>query len=184
TIPADWEETYKTFNELIKTENTARLTFWRTADGAYETVVEALATLDANDSFMALEADLRALQGIIETAPPDESEVAANDLAKAFGGLSGADDVEKALKDSRRALRSRTPDLEKAIAAYGEAVAAFEAQQQWRGDAAASLKPGLESYRVAITDTIGARQQQRLSEDQALYIAGCSSGHRDLSLNF
>ncbi len=184
TIPADWEDTYKTFNELIKAENTARLTFWRTADGAYETVVEALATLDANDSFMALEADLRALQGIIETAPPDESEVAANDLAKAFGGLSGADDVEKALKDSRRALRSRTPDPEKAIAAYDEAVAAFEAQQQWRGDAAASLKPSLESYRVAITDTLGARQQQRLSEDQALYIAGCSSGHRDLSLNF
>ncbi len=184
SVSADWDERYKTFNELVKAENTARLAFWRSADGAYETVTEALTVLDANDPFAALEGDLRGLREIIETASPDESEVAVNDIAKAFGGVAGADDVADALKDSRRALRSRTPDPEKAFEAYEEAVAAFEAQQNWRGDAAASLKPGLESYRAAITDTLGARQQQRLSEDQALNIAACSAGHRDLSLNF
>ena len=183
-IPSDWDGTYTTFNELVKAENTARLSFWRSADGSYETVVEVLAVLETNDAFLALEDSLRGLRETIEKAPPDESEVVVNDVAKAFGSVPGADDVEDALKESRRALRSRTPDPAKAFEAYEEAVAAFEAQQSWRHEAAASLRPGLEAYRVAITDTLGARQQQRLSEDQALYIASCSAGHRDLSLNF
>jgi len=38
-IPADWDETYKAFSDLVKAENTARLTFWRSAEGAYETAL-------------------------------------------------------------------------------------------------------------------------------------------------
>ena len=49
---------------------------------------------------------------------------------------------------------------------------------------AASLKPGLQAYLGGIAPTLGARQQQRLSEDQALFLASCTAGHRDLSLNF
>ena len=61
---------------------------------------------------------------------------------------------------------------------------AYEEQIVWRADAAASLQPGLETYLGAISGTLGARQQQKLSREQALYIAGCNAGHRDLSLNF
>ena len=35
-----------------------------------------------------------------------------------------------------------------------------------------------------IRDTIGARLQPRLSDDQSLYVAGCTAGHRDISLSF
>jgi len=45
-------------------------------------------------------------------------------------------------------------------------------------------RSGFSAYIGAITETLGARQQQRLSRDQALYVAACDAAHRDLSLNF
>jgi len=42
----------------------------------------------------------------------------------------------------------------------------------------------LATYEAAIRETIGLRQQERLPRDQALLVAGCSSGHRDISLSF
>jgi len=182
-IPANWDDTYKAFNELIKDENTARLTAWRSADGAYETALGTVMILKSNESFAALEDELRQLQSVIETTSPEEAEVTINDLSKRFGNVDGADDVKSALSDARRALRGREPDQVKAIEAYEEAVVAFEGQVTWRADAG-SLQPALETYLGEIAETLGARQQQRLSRDQALYIAACDSGHRDLSLNF
>ena len=65
-----------------------------------------------------------------------------------------------------------------------EAVAAFEAELEWRRRAERELKPGLDAYAAAIQDTIGLRGQPRLPTEQALYVASCSSGHRDISLSF
>jgi hypothetical protein len=65
-----------------------------------------------------------------------------------------------------------------------QAVAAFEADIAWRRQAERDLKPGLDAYDAAIRDTIGLRGQPRLPEEQALYVAGCSAGHRDISLSF
>ena len=115
--------------------------------------------------------------------PPEEAEELVNELSKAFGRVDGAGDVKSALSKARRALKNKNPDPVKAMEEYEKAVAAFEAQKIWRAEAA-SLKPGLQAYLDGIAETLGARQQPRLSEDQALYLAACTAGHRDLSLNF
>ena len=49
---------------------------------------------------------------------------------------------------------------------------------------AAELLPGLIAYRDAIKDNIGIRSQSRMPTDVALYVAGCSARHRDISLYF
>ena len=64
-----------------------------------------------------------------------------------------------------------------------DAIAEFEAQAAWRAGAA-TLIPGLEAYLTGTADTIGARQQPRLSREQALHLAACTAAHRDISLNF
>jgi hypothetical protein len=46
------------------------------------------------------------------------------------------------------------------------------------------IKPKLLLYLSSISETLGARQQPKLTRSQALYLAKCNSGHRDLSLNF
>ena len=183
-IPTDWDEEYKTFSTLVKAEDKARLTYRRSADTAYEAGVTVLATLNASEAFVALESGLTAARAIIENTEPNEAQEQINELATRFGSIAGADDVKSALSDARRALKAREPDLEKALEAYEEAVQTFQDQSQWRADGISSLKPGLETYVNSLKETLGARQQKRLSRDQALYIASCTASHRDLSLNF
>ncbi len=47
-----------------------------------------------------------------------------------------------------------------------------------------AILPGLMAYREELGDTIGLRQQPVLPKEQALYVAACTSTHRDVSLSF
>ena len=107
-----------------------------------------------------------------------------NDLAKKFGAVEGAGDVRSALSKARRALRGRSPDQAKAMEAYEAALEEFRTQLAWRTASAPALVPELNAYLAAISETLGARQQPKLTRDQALFLAGCNAVHRDISLNF
>ena len=65
-----------------------------------------------------------------------------------------------------------------------DAIAKYDAQLVWRKRAVVELLPGLQQYDATIRDTIGLRQQPRLPREQALFVAACNAGHRDISLNF
>ena len=183
SVPAEWEEAYKTFSTLTKAEQKARNDYRRAADGSYEPVVEVVAVLNSNDAYTQLEGELRALRAVIETAPMEVAEETVNDLSRAFGDVEGAGDVRSALSKARRDLEGSKADRGKALEDYEKAIEAYEAQTEWRATAA-TLLPGLEGYLAGINDTLGARQQERMSREQALFLAACSAGHRDISLNF
>lgn len=183
-IPADWEERHDTFAKLTKAEDKARNTYRRNADASVEAAREVLNALVANPDFLALEARLRAMRSTIETGVPADIHESVNDLSKDFSEVDGARDVSSALSKARRALKSKSPDRDKALAEYDEALETFEADKVWRLAAEAEVKPALESYLEAIKGTLGARQQPRLSREQALYMASCTAVHQDISLNF
>ena len=88
------------------------------------------------------------------------------------------------MKKVSKGLRIKKLDISKAEKDYAEALKAFEEEKVWRAKAEAELKEGVQSYLNAIKGTIGARQQEKLTRDQALYIASCNAVHRDISLNF
>jgi len=184
TIPDSWPDTYDRFRALTDAENDARNRFARSADAAVEAPAEVLAILADNAAFAALEGDLRAIRDRIESAPADVMEDELDALADRFGDLEGAGDVRSPLNRARRALRGQNPDVGEALERHADALAAFEAQQTWRGPAAQTLAPALEAYLAAMRETVGARQQPSLTRSQALFIAACSASHRDLSLNF
>lgn len=183
-IPDSWDGVHKEFQTLTNAENNARSKYRRAADDAWEASLAALAVLDANEAFVALEQDLRDMKATIMSTPEGEAQELVNELSKVFGKVEGADDVKKALSKARKALKAKTPDREKALAAYDDAVTAYEAQLAWRSDADAKLRDGLTAYRDGIKDTLGLRQQPRFTRDQALQMASCTAYHRDISLNF
>jgi len=184
-IPETWKPVHDEFAKLTTTEQRARSTYQRNADTAWEAASEALATLEANDSFVALEGDLRGLRGQIEASV--KGDEAGQDAVKAledrFSDVAGAGDVKSALGKARRALGAKRFDRDKALAEFEEAVAEFEEQKRWRAEAEA-LKPELVAYLESIRSTLGLRSQDGLSREAALYMASCSSTHRDISLNF
>ena len=183
-IPADWPDTYKAFAEIQKGEQTARTQYRRAADGAYEAVTELQAVLADTDALAAFETQLTEMRERVATSDPADLVDPLDDLGKAIGKVEGAGDIRSAISKARRALRARTPNPETALEEMDAAIAEFQAQMVWRAQATGDLVAGLESYRQAITGTLGIRSQPRMSRDQALYVAACSSGHRDLSLNF
>ncbi|SFT68502.1 TRAP transporter large permease [Sedimentitalea nanhaiensis] len=183
-VPETWKETHDTFSTLTKAEEKARNTFRRAADGSVEPVAEFLTVLDANDAFTQLEPDLQGLGDVIANDEPEQAEEALDRVGKAFGQVTGANPISSALSKARRSMRGNSIDREAAAQSYQAALTAYAAQKAWRGAAAQQLRPGLETYLAGISETIGARQQPKLSRSQALYLASCSASHRDLSLNF
>ena len=83
----------------------------------------------------------------------------------------------------RRALRARSFDRDEALAEYEAALEEYEAQKEWRAEAE-PLKPEIAAYVEGVRRTLGARSGDRLTEDQALFLASCTASHRNLSLYF
>ncbi len=105
-------------------------------------------------------------------------------LAKKVGSVKGASKIKSSLSKARRELKKRKSDKEKALKHIDKALALYAEQVTWRQRAGNELVPGLTAYAAQTRDTFGTRQQVRMTDDQALFVASCSAGHRDLSLNF
>jgi tripartite ATP-independent transporter DctM subunit len=183
-IPATWDDTYTTFGAITAKETKARQTYRRAADNSVDPVASFLTVLAANAEFAALEDELNSLAAVIAEQEPKQAEATVKALGKKFGSVAGASDVASALSKARRSLRVRSLDREKAAADYAKALGEYADQLVWRAAAEKSLKTGVETYLAATSENIGARQQSKLSRQQALFLARCSSSHRDLSLSF
>jgi len=183
-IPAQWDAVHKRFAKLTKAENDARNKYRRNADTSYEEVSIALDAMNDTAAFLSFEDELIGLRSLIETGDPKETEGKVNELAKRIGKLGGAGDVKKALSKARRKLKAKKPNVEAALEEYNDAITAFAEGKTWRAAAEKSVRRGLETYLSSIEGTLGLRMQSALTREQALFMASCSSYHRDISLNF
>ena len=116
-----------------------------------------------------------------------DSDAVIDELAassKRFGDIEGASKIKSEISKARKALRAKKPDPEKAAEALLKAQEEYMAEMDWREEAQAAVGPQVAEYEQTIRSTIGIRQQSNLSKDQALYVAACDAGHRDISLNF
>ena len=81
-------------------------------------------------------------------------------------------------------MKSRNPSKEKAQKQLDKAIKLYSEQVKWRKDAAVSILPQLIAYEGLMRETIGIRDQAKLTKQQALFVAKCQANHRDVSLNF
>lgn len=184
SIPAEWEQEYETFHKLTVAENKARETYRRNSDRVYEPIAETIAIVEARQALADVGTVLSGLQARIDAAAPEEREDIAKEAEQTIGDVEGTRDIKSLISKARRALRNRNPNPEEAAELIVEAQAAYAEDLAWRTKAETDLLPNLRDYRDGIADTIGLRGQPRLPREQALYVASCSSGHRDISLNF
>jgi tripartite ATP-independent transporter DctM subunit len=183
-IPETWKETHDSFAKLTKAEDTERNSYRRNADAAYGAVADVLATMDDTPAYNAIADQIAAMRATIETGDPAETQELVNNLSQSFNGIGGVDDVTSALSQTRRKLKSKTPDIPGALAEYDNVIASYDIGKVWRAAAETELRAGLTTYLTAIKPTLGARSLPKINRDQALYLAGCSSYHQDVSLSF
>ena len=184
SIPTVWQAQYETFSELTDAEAKARNLYRRNADNVYEPLSETIAIVADRQALEDLGSTLKGLQATIDAADPADREEIAKQAERAVGSIEGTREIKSLLSKAKRALRNRKPEPEKAAELIAEAQTAYADDLAWREKAEADLLPELQTYRAAIAGTIGLRGQDRLPREQALYVASCSSGHRDISMNF
>ncbi|MEE9586838.1 MAG: C4-dicarboxylate ABC transporter permease, partial [Hyphomicrobiaceae bacterium] len=184
TIPANWPEENKTFKALFNAEIKARRDYRRNVDGAYEPAKELLEALAGADELAALEQEIMLLQTEIVREPPRKAADRVREVSRQIGTVPGTSAIRSQLSKVRRELRRRTPNDAKVQEFYAKALQAYREDLAWRKRGSKELLPDLQVYETTIRDTIGLRQQPRLPREQALYIASCNSGHRDISLSF
>lgn len=183
-IPENWDEAHDTFEEVNKAEQKAYATFKRLSGQSYAPVIETLDIIRSGEAFRGLKDALMASKDLVANSEPQDAVEPLAALSSQFGEVAGADDVKSALSKARRAVKSKTPDKEKAQAELDKAIAAYNSQIEWRAKAEAEVAPKLVTYEDSLRTTLGLREQQKFSKDQALFVANCVSDHRDVSLNF
>jgi hypothetical protein len=184
SIPSNWQDERKKFVAVQKADVDLRRLYRRTADNSYEPVRESVRVLSDSDAFAALESKIKALEPLITSKPPNEAAELVNDVEKEIGKVKGARGVRSALAKVRRALKRRTPEVDKAREEFTKTLEVYAAELKWRTAAKTDVLPKLSTYEASIRDTIGLRQQERLPREQALFVAACTSDHRDISLSF
>ena len=184
SIPAEWDEQYKTFAKLTGAESKARTTYRRTADKAYKPVPELISTISDQEMLAAFGDTLNSVKGEVAALESEEAQEFLKGIEREVGAIKGTSEVKTLLAKARRELKKKKSDPEKAMGFLDEAVVAYDEDLAWRTKAKTELLPELMTYREAIKDTIGLRGQDKLPREQALYVASCSAGHRDISLNF
>ena len=184
TIPSEWEEENQRHVDLQKAELQARNSYRRAADDGYAAVREAVDTLAGTSALRELGSAIPDMQTLMATNEPADMVDPLEELADQFSEIEGAGDIRSAVSKARSAMRKNNPDVDAAMESMDTALEQYNAEMQWREQAEPALLADLSAYEAVTKDTIGIRQQDRLSREQALSVASCSSHHRDLSLNF
>ncbi len=185
TTPGNWDQARADFTDLQLAERKQRVEFRKAADKGYQPIVQLQTTLAATESLKALGGEFQNLRDMIESADTDDAtidELAA--ASKRFGDVEGASAIKSDISKARKALRAKKPSKEKALKALDDAEEEYLSELQWREQAETSIGAQVAAYEETIRSSIGVRQQSKLTREQALYVAACDAGHRDISLNF
>jgi len=184
TLPDGWEEIRDQYRTLAKAESSARRQYRRHVDDSYQVLIDINKTILAVDDLVSVKASIEGLASVIQTA---DSKIAIDKIktvAKQLDSIANAYTIKAKLSKSRRALRGSNPDQAKAIGLLNKALEILDQETQWRQQAKNKFIDQLETYKTSISQTIGARLQEKLTLEQAKSLASCLSVHKDISLNF
>ena len=184
TIPADWSERSEIFGVVRDAEILLRRQFRRAADSGYEPVATLVRTFEGSAAYKELAGEFEAIRSDLASADAAAMMVRISGFSSAFNDIEGTSSIRSGLSKVRRALRGDTPNRAKAADEMALVISEYQEQLPWRERAARELEGNIASYEALIRGTIGVRMQSQLNHEQALFVASCGSGHRDISLNF
>jgi len=184
SIPSDWADANSSFVESTTAEEKIRKQYRRSADTSYAAIMNLRMTLASSAQFLEQDGKLEQARQLILVSESVDMLEPLKALSGKFGDIDGASDIKSAVSKARSALKKKKPGKDKAIKSIDQAIETYQKQKSWRAEAGAALTSALTEYEAVLRETIGVRQQSRLTREQALYVASCNSRHRDISLNF
>jgi TRAP-type mannitol/chloroaromatic compound transport system permease large subunit len=183
-VPATWKGARDGFLERSKALKKARLRYRQTVDAAYVNVVRLQGLIADADSLAALDKEIASLTQIVQDSSVKAAIAAVKVVEKKLGTVAGSGKVKSKLSKARRALKKKTPKIDKALKHLSQGIKLFQAEVAWRSRAKTELLGSLQVYDDLLKKSIGLRLQRYMTTEQAQYVAVCHSHHKDVSLNF
>ena len=183
-IPETWKSKNGEFEILHKAKNTRTKRYRKNVDEAYETLDQIVMFINDNEKLKELSPEIKELKYNIDNKNYENSISVIDNLFEKLGEISGTEEFANKLDDLISVIDNDEVDEQKLSEVSSETFDLFNLEVSWRDDANKNLMPELIKYNDVIKHNIGLRLQNRLTKEQAKFVARCNSVHRDISLNF
>ncbi len=183
-VPENWKAKNGEFEILHKAKNTRTKRYRKNVDEAYETLDQIVMFINDNEKLKELSPEIKELKYNIDNKNYENTLSIIDSLFEKLGEISGTEEFANKLDDLISVIDNDEVDEQKLIEVSSETFDLFNLEVSWRDDANKNLMPELIKYNDVIKHNIGLRLQNRLTKEQAKFVARCNSVHRDISLNF
>tara|TARA_B100001079_G_scaffold96611_1_gene82992 strand:- start:125 stop:1450 length:1326 start_codon:yes stop_codon:yes gene_type:complete len=183
-IPSNWDNDHNEYKLLSDNKKKAVMTYRRNVDEVYENIQIFKFIINDRNELNKIEEDIIKLKNIVISESKVEAMKKMKSVEKLLDKIAGANLIKEKITKSRRNLKKNEPDMSKVMNLLNEANELLFIEKEWRVVAEKKLLPHLIDFDNSIKDTIGLRLQERLTKEQAKFVASCRSIHRDISLNF
>jgi tripartite ATP-independent transporter DctM subunit len=184
SMPSQWSDSKKRFNQLVDLTNRASRNYRRNADESYEVIQVMEGMISEHQSLRMSLPNIESLVAVIETQTAEQARAQIKFYTNQMNDFTKVSSVQSKLSKARRILKKNASDTRKSIQKIHLAIKEMKSEIEWRQRAEKELSEELTIYNNAIRMTIGMRLQERLTTDQASSVASCLAVHRDISLHF
>ena len=182
--PKNWADTYKDFQKLIKEENSNRIKYRRAMDNSYDEMSTLLNILLSRTEFYTFRDEFKKISKILEANEPKTLSKEIKVFSKKISRLPDNSRITSKLSKVSRNLKKKKVNYEKVLKDFNKSFADYEKKYSDLKKIDDKVVNYLSVFLDSTKFTIGLRQQQKIPQDIALFLAGCRSDHRDLSLYF
>ena len=183
-FPKNWSNTYKNFQKLIKEENLNRIKYRRAMDSSYDEMITLRNILLSRTEFYIFRDEFKKFSKILQTNEPKALSKEIKVFSKKISRLPDNSKITSKLSKVSRNLKKKKVNYEKVFKDFNNSFAEYEKKYSNLKMIDDNVVSNLSVFLDNTKFTIGLRQQQKLPKDIALFLAGCRSDHRDLSLYF
>ena len=177
-IPESWKAKNGEFEILHKAKNTRTKRYRKNVDEAYETLDQIVMFINDNEKLKELSPEIKELKYNIDNKNYENTISIIDNLFEKLGEISGTEEFANKLDDLISVIDNDEVDEQKLIEVSSETFDLFNLEVSWRDDANKNLMPELIKYNDVIKHNIGLRLQNRLTKEQAKFVARCNSVHR------
>ncbi len=183
-VPENWKTKNGDFEILLKAKNTRTKRYRKNVDEAYDALDQIVIFINDNEKLKELSPEIKELKYTIDNKNYENSISVIDGLFEKLGEISGTEEFANKLDDLISVIDNDEVDEQKLTEISSETFGLFNLEVSWRNEANKNLLPELIKYNDVIKHNIGLRLQNRLTKEQAKFVARCNSVHRDISLNF
>ena len=183
-IPSNWDDAHSEYKILSSNKKKAVIQYRKNVDSVYENIQTLKMIIQDRKKLNSLEDSILNLKQQILNESKKEGMSKIKSIEKILNEITGAELIKEKLSKSRRALKKDDADIDKINNLIEDANEIYIYEKLWREKAEKELLPQLIKFDESIKDTIGLRLQEKLTKEQAKFVAACRAVHTDISLNF